>query len=217
MCSILPAILHLSGSDYTSKICTKLAAINADPEKYLLHFAQGRKLWLPYLIKHVLLFLELTGYIEFPEITSVNAEKQMELAEEYLVKTWKKNCEAKTFDELRVWVYRYGSKGSLKDLPPTSASIRLHILRALHATLTYVTCLEENAPTLDPLCYGYVECDGGLVPKRVETLLPPTEELLPNCRCKNCSRRTCKCREAGVDCCSFCYCRKDNNECKNQK
>lgn len=42
LCSVLPATLHLSGADYTSKVCTKLSALNANPERYLSKFGHGK-------------------------------------------------------------------------------------------------------------------------------------------------------------------------------
>lgn len=41
-CSCLPALHHLTGADYTSKVGTKLSALHGNPEKYLLEFAKGK-------------------------------------------------------------------------------------------------------------------------------------------------------------------------------
>ena len=41
-CTVLPALYHLTGADYTSKIGTKKSAVNPSPEKYLYDFAQGK-------------------------------------------------------------------------------------------------------------------------------------------------------------------------------
>lgn len=43
LCSVLPALYHLTGADYTSKVGTKRNALRADPQKYLLEFGQGTK------------------------------------------------------------------------------------------------------------------------------------------------------------------------------
>lgn len=40
-CSILLALHHLTGADYTSKVGTKHSAIKAEPQKYLQAFALG--------------------------------------------------------------------------------------------------------------------------------------------------------------------------------
>lgn len=44
VCSIMPALHHLTGADYTSKVRTKLAAINAEPENFLIGF--GSSMWV---------------------------------------------------------------------------------------------------------------------------------------------------------------------------
>ena len=41
LCLSLPAVHHLTGSDYTSKIGTKDSALQISPEKFLTSFAQG--------------------------------------------------------------------------------------------------------------------------------------------------------------------------------
>lgn len=40
-CDVLPAMHHLTGSDYTSKVGTKHSGILAKPENFLNNFAQG--------------------------------------------------------------------------------------------------------------------------------------------------------------------------------
>ena len=40
-CSILPALHHLTGADYTSKVGTKYSALQAKPVNYLKNFGQG--------------------------------------------------------------------------------------------------------------------------------------------------------------------------------
>lgn len=41
-CNISPALHHLTGADYTSKVGTKVTALNRDPEKYLKNFGTGK-------------------------------------------------------------------------------------------------------------------------------------------------------------------------------
>lgn len=41
LCSVLTALHHLSGSDYTSHVETKLSALEAKPEEYLETFGRG--------------------------------------------------------------------------------------------------------------------------------------------------------------------------------
>lgn len=40
-CSTLPALHHLTGADYTSKVGTKASALNVGPENYLLKFGSS--------------------------------------------------------------------------------------------------------------------------------------------------------------------------------
>lgn len=77
----------------------------------------------------------------------------------------------KTFDKLRVWVHKYEGV-SVDELPPTSSSIKLNILRARYVTYMYIKCLENEAPKLDPLRFGYAENNGLLTPKSVGSYLP---------------------------------------------
>lgn len=42
LCAVLPALHHLTGADYTSKVGTKLKALKSDPEKFLQSFGKGK-------------------------------------------------------------------------------------------------------------------------------------------------------------------------------
>lgn len=42
LCLILPALHHLTGGDYTSKVGTKKSALKANPETHLLNFGFGK-------------------------------------------------------------------------------------------------------------------------------------------------------------------------------
>lgn len=42
-CKVLPALYYLTGSEVTSKVNTKLAALRAKPEDYLMDFARGER------------------------------------------------------------------------------------------------------------------------------------------------------------------------------
>lgn len=46
LCSVLPAVHHLTGSDYTSKVGMKLSALHANPANYLSKFGHGNLLIL---------------------------------------------------------------------------------------------------------------------------------------------------------------------------
>lgn len=73
-------------------------------------------------------------------------------AEEYLCLVVSKTANKKTFDELRCWSYCWVlTKNCLvENLPPTSNSIKLHILRAFYVVNTQLNCLNSYATALDP-------------------------------------------------------------------
>ena len=78
--------------------------------------------------------------------------------------------------------------------------------------LQYTT---ENTLTPNATSFGYIKDNELLVPERVQILIPPINELVPNCTCTTCARKTCICRQSKIPCCSFCYCTKKQNDCKN--
>lgn len=45
LCSVLPALHHLTGADYTSKVGTKLSALRISPENYLIGFGSSKFLF----------------------------------------------------------------------------------------------------------------------------------------------------------------------------
>ena len=45
LCSVLLAVHHLTGADYTSKVGTKLAALEVTPENYLIGFGSSKMIY----------------------------------------------------------------------------------------------------------------------------------------------------------------------------
>ena len=121
MWAVLPAIHNLTGSDTCSKIGTKKAAIKANPTDYLKEF--GRDL--------------------------ANFQESAFKAEEYLVKVLSLTTSFKTMDELRFYKFHHSKNMKIVDLPPTSFSLKGHLLRAFYATYMTINCLSD--PYLDPL------------------------------------------------------------------
>ncbi|KAJ8668266.1 hypothetical protein QAD02_009929 [Eretmocerus hayati] len=117
-CSVLPAIHHLTGSDYTSKIGTKTKALQGNPVHFLLRFAK--------------------------DDSEICIEESIKLAEEYLVNIVQKSSKCDTFDRLRLWSYYHSNKSLIEDLPPTSKSIRLHILRAFYVVVPSAIRYKDN-------------------------------------------------------------------------
>ena len=69
-------------------------------------------------------------------------------------------------------MYHYGNTTSILDLPPTSNSIKLHILRAFYATYEQINLLNAECLKLDPLQFGYVLEDDYLILKKVAISFP---------------------------------------------
>ena len=136
-------------------------------------------------------------------------------AEEFLVKVKRKNSDCTTFNQLRAWFYTHADRFSVEDLPATSSSIQLHILRAFYIVYTHTHCLDRDAFKLDPLLFGYEEQDDLLMPAKVKILLPPPEEFVPNCTCKKCKTKSCVCIAAQIPCCKFCGC-DEKKTCHNE-
>lgn len=97
----------------------------------------------------------------------------MENVEQYLVKVWKKfpeNCKIINFDDLRVYMYRMFGK-ELNELPPTSNTMKLHILRAFYATYSQINCFyNKDLFYIDPTKFGFIVKDDLLLPRRIEYL-----------------------------------------------
>ena len=128
--------------------------------------------------------------------------------EAYLVQVLKRNTTCTTMDQV-----------SLDQLPPTSQAIEQHIRRAYYATYQMVTLLHRHSPTvLNPTVFGFKKTDEILLP--IKGLRPIPEEYTTLCNCKKCSKNSCACRKAGLQCISFCKCQsfqgdEQNVQCKN--
>ena len=194
--NILPAIQALSGSDTTSKIGTKNKAFKvAKNEKHqtaLQHFGIG----------------ELDSFM-------------LDAAEAFLIdciSTRKSNLAgSNSFNNLRHLIYHDSKKFELANLPCTTNTLCLHIMRAYLQTRRWVTSATLESPSIRPENYGYhFEDKIGLIP----IILDENRELLPEdfpkpCNCLKCTRKTvCPCRVGTILCCEFCNCR---IICKNNK
>lgn len=101
LCSLLPAIHALSGSDYTRKVGTKKAALHIASRTYLENYG----------VSH----------------DSEDVAKSLKSAEEYLVQLLRKGSPCKSLDELRLWLYHHGKDTDIEDLLPTSRSAKGHL------------------------------------------------------------------------------------------
>jgi len=177
----------LTGSDVTSKVGSKPTALKAFLELYLKDFGKSID----------------RNYIE-PVIAK---------AECYLVKVLKHGTNCTTMEDLRYTLYHQSKVKDLTELPPTSAAIRMHILRCIYVCNMQMNCL--NATKANPTEYGFEEKDGILLPCNI--INPVPGDLVIVCNCKTCSSQRCLCRKAGVTCCIYCHCEGGKSEgcCKN--
>ena len=67
--------------------------------------------------KNVILFHDI-------DCLESSIEKNIKMAEKYLIKVGKRGTECKNFNELRVWSYCHSKCALIEKMPPTSASIR---------------------------------------------------------------------------------------------
>ena len=127
--------------------------------------------------------------------------------EQYLVNVFKSGTHCESMDQLRYYL----SKNTIVDLPPTSCSVRGHILRAFYGMYLQLHCL-DNAE-LNPFEFGFYQDDGALLPYRKQALLPDDFPL--PCRCTACATKCCPCRQNEIKCCPYCSCQATNKGCRN--
>lgn len=188
LCNVLPAVHCLTGCDYTSKFGTKKSALKANPTDFLQKFGK-----MP---------------------NSVYQDNACDLAEKYLVQTLKQGSECSTMNEYRSFMHHHRKGITLADLPPTSSSIKQHILRAFYVTYLMRTIVDKDAYELNPIEYGYELSEDVLVPKAGLNLLP--EQYGTCCNCGKCARVSCNCRKLQIPCCSYCNCQAGSgSECRN--
>ena len=183
--STLPALHCLTGCDTTSKISTKTMALKV---------AQS--------VANV--YLMEFGKQPLTEDMERNAEI-------FLVRSLGANF--LTMDELRFHQFHHKKIKSFQDLVPTSATVRLHIKRSYLQCYRWINALKV-VQELDPLDYGYTECEGLLIPQIVNNTAEPQNFPKP-CSCQKCFReKICACRVLKIPCCSFCKCSSDGS-CNN--
>ena len=66
---------------------------------------------------------------------------------------------------------------------------------------------------INPTQYGYVIQNEMLVPNLVEP-----KDLLDPCKCGKCAlENVCPCRKMNIECCLYCKCKNEDNQCKNPR
>ena len=180
MCSNLFKAHVLTGSDTTSKIGTKAAAIKCGQIDYRNNFR------LEYSIK-----------------------SQFENAEKHLVAVLQKNSKSENFDELRYEQYIDFKSKSLTEFAPTSSSIEGHLSHCYYAVYNSINVLKV-IESLDPVMHGWKLTHNGFLPEEREKEMPAEYTITCNykirctarCKCvKNDVFCTifCKCRNQKCD------------------
>ena len=185
----LPALHALTGCDTTSKIATKLAALNA--------------IRIP-------VNLPLLANFNCSQLT----DNEIKLAEIFLVKCLKPSTYFETFDELRIDTFDNNAmKLDFEKTACTSTNIRMHIKRSFYQMQLWIQAPFRDATTfLNAEDYGFERKNNFFIP---EIVITKPDGLLDPCKCGKCARRNgCPCRVAGVSCCKYCKC-KASEECKN--
>ncbi|XP_034934843.1 uncharacterized protein, partial [Chelonus insularis] len=154
LCFVMPAMENLIGSNLTSVIGSLNAGLKASPTNYLQTFGSA--------------------------MSAAAIESNITAAEKYLINVWKKNTHCQTFDEQRYWSYHHSNTMNVNELPPTSASMRLHILRAMYITYIQTHFMDQHE-NLDPNLFGYTQGDDNCTPQKIHTIIPPVDDLPPNC------------------------------------
>ena len=176
-----------TGCDYLSKIGTKLGALNAIPEKFLIDFSIGQTF----------------------------DERQIEACERYLVNVLKNNASEANFDELRCSQYR--KNDSVFDLPPTSHSIvKGHIPRWHYIVKKLSNLLNLEYEWPDPVDHGWKCENAELLPEKHLFLIPKNLFVTCNCKVANINQRCrnrCACKKLRSSCTEYCGC---ENDCSNK-
>ena len=130
--------------------------------------------------------------------------------EQYLVNVLKSGTVCQTMDQLRYYLYHH-SKKTIVDLPPTSRSLKGHILRAFYGMYLQLHCLDNVE--LSPCEFGLCQDDGALLPDRQQALLP--DDFPMPCNCTTCGTKRCPCRQNEIKCCCYCRCQATGKGCRN--
>ena len=184
-----PALHALTGCDSTSKVSTKLSALN------IIRKQENRSMILNF---------------DSPHLT----DDAIQMAESFLVKCLKPSTNLETFDELRLAEFDNSAlKIDFEKTACTSTNIRKHIQRSYYQAQLWIQApFRDAAILMNAESYGYTRVNDLLVPEMVIT---KPEELPDPCKCGKCARKNvCPCRVARIKCCKYCKC-KATNECRN--
>ena len=165
----LPALHALTGCDTTSKVGTKLAALNTI-----------RK---PGNCSMILNF-------NSPQLT----ESSIEMAETFLVKCLKPSTDLETFDDLCLASFNSNAlKVNFERTACTSTNAKKHIRRAYYQQQLWIKAPFRDATlTMNPESYGFERRGTLLIP---DIVITKPEGLPDPCTCGKCARKNgCRCR-----------------------
>ena len=185
----LPALHALTGCDTTSKISTKLAALNAVCKP-------GNS--------------SLIQEFDCPQLT----ESAILMAETFLVKSLKPSTDLETFGDLRLAAFdRSALNMDFERTTCTSTNAGKHIHRSYYQLQLWVQAPFKDAILImNAEYYGFVRRGSLLVP---EIVISKPEGLPDPCTCGKCAHKNgCSCRVAGIKRCRYCKCR-GGDCCKN--
>ena len=179
ICKILIKVHVIIGDDFLNKIGMKHVAMHFDPVKCLENFEKD------------------------PTLTKLITKT----VEKYLVQIWVGvgcTTTVSSFNELCLEQYQKGGR-YIADLPPTSSTILLHILRG-HYVLRRSLALGDfrEEAELDPLTWGWKDDAGRFMPVKGRNSIPPT--FLVICKCGGkCNNRWCLFMQSEQACTVFCH------------
>ena len=128
-------------------------------------------------------------------------------AEKFLVQCITSD-DTNNFDDLCFNVYHEKHlQFDIERFPPTSASIRQHILCAYLQCYMWYHCPFTENIHLNPLEYGYkIDEEENLVPI-IMTEPCIADDFPQQCHCVKCARQgVCPCRQKKIVCCRYCKC-----------
>ena len=182
----LPALHALTGCDTTSKIGTKLAALNT------IRKPGNRSMILNF---------------NSPQLT----EGLIEMAETFLVKCLKPSTDLETFDDMRLASFNSNAlKVNFETTACTSTNAKKHIRRAYYQQQLWIEAPFRDATlTMNPESYGFERRGTSLIH---EIVITKPDDLPDPCMCGKCARKNgCRSRVAGIKCCKC----KGDDGCKN--
>ena len=135
----LPFFHAPTGCDTTSSIFGKSKKTFYDAQK---SFSEVTKV-----------FVKLASVQQKSEIY----EEDIALLQQYFVVVYIAKCNATDVNTCRRILFANGA--SVENIPPTSAALRQHILRAVLQAMKWCRCLEKQRTELDPSNWGWEKVD----------------------------------------------------------